>query len=196
MGPLIPNGVIPTEWNFVIAIFIGIAFGYILEASGFSSSRKLAGIFYGYDFVVLKVFFTAVLVSVIGIYYMDYLGFLNISQLYIHPTYLWASIVGGIVMGFGFVMGGFCPGTDLCAIAIGKIDAMAYGVGILIGVFVFSEFFTFLEPMFDGSYLGHITVVDTLGISPYWFIFLFSILSIVLFYIADLIRKKVKKVFY
>lgn len=196
MGPLIPNGVIPTEWNFVIATFIGIAFGYILEASGFSSSRKLAGIFYGYDFVVLKVFFTAVLVSVIGVYYMDYLGFLNISQLYIHPTYLWASIVGGIVMGFGFVMGGFCPGTDLCAIAIGKIDAMAYGVGILIGVFVFSEFFTFLEPMFDGSYLGHITVVDSLGISPYWFIFLFSILAIALFYIADLIRKKVKKVFY
>ncbi|MCF6167752.1 YeeE/YedE thiosulfate transporter family protein [Lutibacter sp.] len=196
MGPLIPNGVIPTEWNFVIAIFIGIAFGYILEASGFSSSRKLAGIFYGYDFVVLKVFFTAVLVAVIGIYYMDYLGFLNISQLYIHPTYLWSSIIGGTVMGFGFVMGGFCPGTDLCAIAIGKIDAMAYGVGILIGVFIFSEFFTFLEPMFEGSYLGHITVVDTLGISPYWFIFLFSILSIVLFYIADLIRKKVKKVFY
>ncbi|MFK5889261.1 MAG: YeeE/YedE thiosulfate transporter family protein [Flavobacteriaceae bacterium] len=196
MGPLIPNGLIPPEWNFVIAILIGIAFGYILEASGFSSSRKLAGVFYGYDFVVLKVFFTAALVSVIGIYYMDYLGWINIGQLYVHPTYLWGAIVGGIIMGLGFVMGGFCPGTSLTAVAIGKIDAMFYALGIMLGIFIFSEFFSFLEPYFNGSYLGHITLVDSLGISPYWFIFLFSILAIVSFYVADLVRKKVTKVFY
>ncbi len=48
MGPLIPNGYITGDWNFVIAILIGIAFGFILEASGFSASRNLAGVFYGY----------------------------------------------------------------------------------------------------------------------------------------------------
>ncbi len=68
MGPLIPNGVIPAEWDSIIAILIGIVFGFVLEASGFSSSRKLAGVFYGYDFAVLKVFFTAALVSLIGMY--------------------------------------------------------------------------------------------------------------------------------
>lgn len=196
MGPLIPNGIIPPEWDFVIALLIGIIFGYVLEASGFSSSRKLAGVFYGYDFVVLKVFFTAAVVAVIGIYYLDYLGFLDISKLYIHPTYLWAAIIGGIVMGLGFVLGGFCPGTSLCAVAIGKIDAMAYGVGILIGVFIFSEFFSFIQPLFDGSNYGAITLVDTLGISPYWFIFLFSLMAIIAFVISDLVRKKVKKIFY
>ncbi|NCP20806.1 MAG: sulfurtransferase [Flavobacteriales bacterium CG03_land_8_20_14_0_80_35_15] len=196
MGPLIPNGIIPPEWDFVIALLIGIIFGYVLEASGFSSSRKLAGVFYGYDFVVLKVFFTAAVVAVIGIYYLDYLGFIDISKLYIHPTYLWAAIVGGIVMGLGFILGGFCPGTSLCAVAIGKIDAMAYGVGILIGVFIFSEFFSFIQPLFDGSNYGAITLVDTLGISPYWFIFLFSLVAIIAFVISDLVRKKVKKIFY
>jgi len=196
MGPLIPNGIIPPEWDFVIALLIGIIFGYVLEASGFSSSRKLAGVFYGYDFVVLKVFFTAAVVAVIGIYFLDYLGFIDISKLYIHPTYLWAAIVGGIVMGLGFILGGFCPGTSLCAVAIGKIDAMAYGVGILIGVFIFSEFFSFIQPLFDGSNYGAITLVDTLGISPYWFIFLFSLVAIIAFVISDLVRKKVKKIFY
>ncbi len=107
MGPLIPNGIIATEWNYVIAIFIGMAFGYILEASGFSSSRKLAGVFYGYDFVVLKVFFTAAVVAVIGLYYLDYLNWVDIAQLYVHPTYLWAAIIGGVIMGFGFLAGGF-----------------------------------------------------------------------------------------
>lgn len=196
MGPLIPNGVIPFEWNFVIAILIGIVFGYILESSGFSSSRKLAGLFYGYDFVVLKVFFTAAIVSLIGIYYMDYLGLINVGQLYIHPTYLYGAIGGGIIMGIGFVMGGFCPGTSLCAVAIGKIDAMAYGLGIMIGVLIFSEFFSFLEPYFDGAYLGHITLVDSLGVNPYWFIFLFTVTAVILFFIVDMIRKRVKKVFY
>ena len=112
MGPLIPNELIPSEWNFVIALLIGMAFGFILESSGFSSSRKLAGVFYGYDFAVLKVFLTAGIVAVIGLYYMDYLSWVDIKQLYIQPTYLWGAIVGGMIMGVGFLAGGFCPGTS------------------------------------------------------------------------------------
>lgn len=196
MGPLIPNGMIPIEWDSIIAILIGIAFGFILEASGFSSSRKLAGVFYGYDFAVLKVFFTAAAVSLIGIFYMDYLGYLNISQLYVHPTYLWGAIIGGVIMGVGFVAGGFCPGTSLCAVAIGKLDAWIYVVGILIGIFLFSELFTFFEPIYNGYYFGNITLVDSFEWNPYWIIFIFSIIAIVAFAVSDVVSKKVKKVFY
>lgn len=196
MGPLIPNGLIPLEWNYVIAILIGMAFGYILEASGFSSSRKLAGVFYGYDFVVLKVFFTSAVVAVLGIFYMDYLNLVDITQLYVHPTYLWAAIIGGIIMGFGFLAGGFCPGTSLCAVAIGKIDGIVFTIGLMIGIFIFAELFDVLEPLFVGSNLGNITLVDSLNISPYWIIFIFTIIALVSFVISDIIRKKVKKVFY
>jgi hypothetical protein len=196
MGPLIPNNLIPLEWNSIIAILIGIAFGFVLEASGFSSSRKLAGVFYGYDFAVLKVFFTAAVVSVIGLYYMDYLGYLDITQLYVHPTYLWAAIIGGAIMGVGFVAGGFCPGTSLCAVAIGKLDAWVYVGGILIGIFMFSELFNFIEPIYDGYFLGNITLIDSFNWNPYWFIFIFSIIAIFAFAVSDMVRKKVKKVFY
>ncbi|HMQ44080.1 YeeE/YedE thiosulfate transporter family protein [Mariniflexile maritimum] len=196
MGPLIPNHLIPIEWNSIIAIIIGIAFGFVLEASGFSSSRKLAGVFYGYDFAVLKVFFTAAIVSVIGLYYMDYLGYLDITQLYVHPTYLWAAIIGGVIMGVGFVAGGFCPGTSLCAVAIGKLDAWVYVGGILLGIFMFSELFNVIEPIYDGYFLGNITLIDSFDWNPYWFIFIFSIIAIVAFAVADMVRKKVKKVFY
>ena len=196
MGPLIPNGLIPLEWNYVIAILIGMAFGYILEASGFSSSRKLAGVFYGYDFVVLKVFFTSAVVAVLGIFYMDYLNLVDITQLYVHPTYLWAAIIGGMVMGVGFLAGGFCPGTSLCAVAIGKIDGIVFTIGLMIGIFIFAELFSVLEPLFVGSNLGNITLVDSLNISPYWIIFIFTIIALVSFVISDIVRKKVKKVFY
>ena len=196
MGPLIPNGLIPIEWNFVIAILIGIAFGYIMEATGFSSSRKLAGVFYGYDFAVLKVFFTAAVVSVIGLYYMDYLNFVDISQLYVQPTYLWAAIIGGMIMGVGFLSGGFCPGTSLCAVAIGKIDGMVFTVGLMIGILIFSESFSVLEPFFEGSNLGHVTLVDSLGLSPYWIILTITVIALIAFAFSDWVRSKVKKVFY
>lgn len=196
MGPLIPNGIIPIEWDSIIAMFIGIVFGFVLESSGFSSSRKLAGVFYGYDFAVLKVFFTAAVVSVIGIYYMDYLGYLDINQLYVHPTYLWGAIIGGVIMGVGFVAGGFCPGTSLCAVAIGKLDAWVYVLGIMVGVFIFSELYTFFEPIYAGYSFGNITLIDSFDWNPYWFIFIFSIIAIVAFVVSDMVRKHVKKVFY
>ena len=196
MGPLIPNGLIPTDWNYIIAILIGFAFGFILEASGFSSSRKLVGVFYGYDFAVLKVFFTATVVSVIGLYYLDYLNWLDISQLYVQPTYLWSAIIGGMVMGIGFLAGGFCPGTSLCAVAIGKIDGIVFTVGLMIGVFIFSESFENLEYFFEATNLGHVTLADVLNISPYWIIFIFTIVALFAFSVSDKVRAKVKKVFY
>lgn len=196
MGPLIPNELISFEWNFIIAIIIGICFGFILEASGFSSSRKLAGVFYGYDFAVLKVFFTATLVSAIGILYLDYLGYLDMTMLYIHPTYLWGAIIGGAIMGVGFVAAGFCPGTSLCAVAIGKIDAIVYVLGIMVGVFVFSLLYNVLEPIYNGYYQGNVTLMESFNVDPYWFVFLFTIAAVIIFALSDVIRKRVKKVFY
>jgi hypothetical protein len=196
MGPIIPNELIPVEWNFVIAILIGMAFGFILESSGFSSSRKLAGVFYGYDFAVLKVFLTAAVVALIGLYYMDYLNWVDIKQLYVQPTYLWAAIIGGMIMGVGFVTGGFCPGTSLCAVAIGKIDGMVYTLGLFIGILIFSEFFSFLEPLFEKSNLGHITMDQTFNISPYWIILIFTVIALLAFNVADIVRNRVKKIFY
>ncbi len=196
MGPIIPNELIPAEWNFVIAILIGIAFGFIMEASGFSSSRKLVGVFYGYDFAVLKVFLTATLVAVIGLHYMDHLHWINMEQLYVQPTYVWPAIVGGFIMGIGFLSGGFCPGTSLCAVGIGKIDGMVFTLGLFIGIFVFSESFEWLEPLYESSFLGHITLDESLSTSPYLIIFIFTIISIIAFFISDLIRKRVGKNFY
>lgn len=196
MGPIIPNELISVEWNFVIAILIGMAFGFILESSGFSSSRKLAGVFYGYDFAVLKVFLTACIVALIGLFYMDYLNWIDMSQLYVQPLYLWGAIIGGIIMGVGFLAGGFCPGTSLCAVAIGKIDGIVYTAGLFIGILIFSEMFSFLEPLFEKSNMGHVTMDETLNVSPYWIILVFTVLALLAFFVSDIIRKRVKKVFY
>lgn len=196
MGPLIPNGIIPEQWDYVIALLIGLAFGYILEASGFSSSRKLVGVFYGYDFAVLKVFFTAALVSMIGLYYMDYLSWVDVAALYVHPTFMQSAIIGGIIMGVGFLAGGFCPGTSLTGVAIGKMDAMIFTLGLLIGIFIFSELYSVLSPMLSKGDYGNITLDKSIGIPADIIILSIAILALAAFYFSDLVRAKVKKVFY
>lgn len=196
MGPLIPLGIIPEQWNSVIAVIIGIAFGFVLEGSGFSSSRKIVGLFYGYDFTVLRVFFTAAVTAAIGILYFDYLGWMNMSMLYIHPTYVTAAIVGGLIMGLGFITGGFCPGTSICAASIGKIDGIVFTIGLMIGIFIFSEAYSWLEELYNGNFLGYVKVSEVLGISDQLFTVLFAIVALVAFYVTALIRKRVKEVNY
>ena len=104
-APLIPLEQIPEAWNNVIAVLLGMGFGFTLEASGFSSSRKIMGTFFGYDFVVLRVFFTAAITAMTGIIYFDYMGWMDASLLYINPYYVMSAIIGGIVMGLGFALG-------------------------------------------------------------------------------------------
>lgn len=194
MGPLVPYGIISGEFNFIIAIIIGIAFGFILEQAGFGSSRKLAGVFYGYDFVVLRVFFTAAITAMLGLIFMNYFGVIDISMVYVNPTFVWATIIGGVIMGVGFVVGGFCPGTSLAGAATGKIDAMFFIGGILLGVFIFAEFYPVFEPLHTSSALGPVKIYNTLGMSQGLFAFLLIIVAVVAFYVTRRIENKINKI--
>lgn len=194
MGPLIPQEIISPQWSNVIALLLGIAFGFILESSGFSSSRKLAGVFYGYDFVVLRVFFTAAITAMLGLLYFNHLGWIDMSFVYINPTFLTSSIVGGLVMGLGFIMGGYCPGTSVCGAGIGKIDAMVFTGGLFIGIFLFSEAFPFFENFYYKGDMGNPLVYDVLGISAELFVFLLILVALAAFYFTSKIEKRINKV--
>ena len=195
MGPLIPE-ILSDQWNNIIAIFTGMAFGFVLESSGFSSSRKLVGVFYGYDFAVLRVFFTAAITASIGLLFMDYFGWIDMAALDGLPARVWPIIVGGLIMGMGFVTGGFCPGTCITAIGIGKLDGYVFFGGIILGVFVFSETFPLFENFYNSSNLGDVTVPEYFNINPYWFTVGISMIAIIACHATMLIRKNIKSVEY
>jgi len=190
MGPISSYFVFPEWLNMLTAFLIGTGFGFALEQGGFSSSRKLAGMFYGYDTTVLKVFFTAAIVAMIGSQLMNYLGLLNLNQVYVNEFYVTASIVGGIIMGAGFIMGGFCPGTGLCAMSIGKIDAIVFVAGGMAGAFVFAETYPYIQEMANARYRGPVRINESLGISPGLFALLMISAAAVMFWIAELAEKK------
>ena len=93
--------------GLVIAFIIGILFGFTLERAGFGSSRKLALQFYFRDMTVLKVMFTAIVVAMVGILFLNLADILDISRIYLNPTYLIPQVLGGVIMGAGFVIGGY-----------------------------------------------------------------------------------------
>jgi hypothetical protein len=179
------------EWlDLLLALLIGIGFGFALEQAGFSSSRKLAGMFYGYDTTVIKVFFTAAIVALIGSQLLSYFGLLNLNLVFVNEFYVTASIVGGIIMGAGFIMGGFCPGTGLSALSIGKIDAMVFFLGGLTGAFLFAESKLSMQELANQSYKGPVKINEAMGISPGLFTLLLIIAAVAMFWAAEFAEKK------
>ena len=196
IGPIISSGIVSQAWDNIFAVLIGMGFGFALESSGFSSSRKIIGTFFGYDFVVVKVFFTAAIVASMGLLYLSYFGLVDYSLLYIQPTFLTSAIVGGIIMGIGFSMGGFCPGTSLCAAAVGRLDGLVFFGGMFLGVFLFSESFPIFENMYYSGSQGAKMINSVLGISPELFTFFLVLAAVGMFFGAAWVQKKVKKVEY
>ena len=194
MAPLITPG---SEFDLMWAFFIGIGFGFLLEAAGFSTSRKLVGLFYGYDFTVLKVFFTAAVTAATGLLVLNQMGIVDYGAIYVPTTFLWPTVVGGLIMGLGFIIGGFCPGTSVCAAAIGKLDALAFVGGIFLGILFYTLTFESVWMEFrKTSNLGILLMSDVMGVSYGVSVLIFSIVAISTFVIVSKIKEKVADVEY
>ena len=190
MGPVTSAFSIPEWLDLLMAFIIGTGFGFALEQAGFSSSRKLVGMFYGYDTIVLKVFFTAAIFALTGSQLLGYFGLLNLNQVYVNEFYPLAALTGGIIMGAGFIMGGFCPGTGLCAMSTGKIDAMVFIAGGLAGAFLFAETYPLIQGLADAGFKGAVRINDVFGLSQGMFSFLLITAAIFMFWLAEKAERK------
>ena len=193
MGPLVPF-IISNEFNLIIALIAGIGFGFVLEQAGFSSTKKLVGLFYGYDFTVLKVFFTAGVTAMIGVLLLAQWGLLDLSLIYINPTFLWSALLGGAIMGVGFIIGGFCPGTSVCAASIGKLDGVAFVFGGGLGVIAFAEGYPLVKSIYLSEAWGGVLMNEMLGMSKIIFAVLLTAVAFIAFYFTGLLENRVNGV--
>jgi rhodanese-related sulfurtransferase len=168
---------------------IGFGFGAALEMGGFGDTRKLAGQFYFKDMTVLKVMFTGIAVAAVLVALATSFGLLDLSRVFVNPTYLWPGIVGGLIMGVGFVIGGFCPGTSLVAASTLKIDGMVFLLGALLGVWLFGETVGSFQPFWLSSYMGRFTLPDWLGLPVGVTVLLVVVMALFLFWAGDLAQQ-------
>ena len=170
------------EWSLgadlAIALALGAGFGFCLERAGFGNARKLTAVFYLYDMAVVKVMFTAIVTAMTGIALLSAVGAVDVSEFYVEPTALSAQVAGGLLFGAGFMIGGYCPGTSMAAIATGRKDGLAFALGMLAGVWGYAELTPGLENWIQSNGHGELLLPDLTGIGMAWWTVAFIVFLI------------------
>lgn len=191
MAPFpLPLAEIMGHWGqYIIYLVIGIAFGFALEMSGFANAPLLAAQFYFKNMTVLKVMFGAIVTAMVLVFLSAAVGLLDYNLVYVNETYLWPGIIGGLIMGVGFIIGGYCPGTSVVGAAVGKIDGILFVLGVLFGIFAFGETVGFYEAFWHSSYLGRFTIPEWLGLPYGVVVVLIVLMALFMFWGAEQLEK-------
>jgi uncharacterized membrane protein YedE/YeeE len=154
------------ETRLLTAIIIGGLFGFALERGGFGNARKLVGQFYLHDMTVFKVMFTAIIVAMVGLFTLAEFGIVDLAAVWINPTFIWSQVIGGFLLGVGFITSGLCPGTSVVSAASGRIDAWVAFAGIFFGTLVFTVLVEIpaVDKLYHAGSMGTSLLPDLLGI--------------------------------
>ena len=164
-APFFELGAFGETESLVIAMFIGIAFGWVLEQSGMGSARKLAGQFYLRDLTVFKVMFTAIVTAMLGVFWLGWLGVVDVSRIYVPETLILPQLAGGLIFGAGFAIAGLCPGTSCVSAATGRADGLAVVIGMFAGVLTMGALLGRLAGFYGSTARGAFTLPDVFGLS-------------------------------
>lgn len=184
-APFYQFGLFGNDTALLFAVLVGIGFGFFLEQSGFGSSVKLAQQFYFRDLTVFKVMFTAIITAMFGLFWLSWFGVIDLSLVRVLPTYLVPQLVGGLVFGVGFVMGGYCPGTCCVASITGKMDAWIHLFGMFAGIFLFAELFPYIGNWYSSTSMGEITLSQMFNLSQGTTVMLIVFLALLGFFGAE-----------
>ncbi len=189
-APFYQFGLFGDQVSLIVAFVIGIGFGFFLERAGFGVSRKLAAQFYLRDMSVLKVMFTAIITAMTGLYLLSRMGFVDLSLVYLVPTFVVPQIVGGLLLGFGFVIGGYCPGTSCVSAVTGRIDGMVYVAGMVAGVLGLAEVYPHMQGFVNSTPMGQITLPKLFDLPYGLLVFAAVLMALAAFMAAEWAEKK------
>jgi len=155
------------ELGLVVAVLIGFAFGFVLERAGFGRGDKLAAQFYFYDMTVFKVMFSAIVTAMLGVMVASGVGLVDLKVLSegaVSTTYLWSMIIGGVLLGFGFIISGYCPGTSAVAASSGSLDGLFTFLGVIGGSMLYAEAYPVLGKLYGLGDKGQLFLYDLLKV--------------------------------
>lgn len=185
----------PEVWlAYTFAILSGFGFGFVLERAGFGSSRKLAAQFYLRDMRVLKVMFSAIVTAMLGLVVLRAVGLVDMEAIYVNPTFLGPQVVGGLIFGVGFAVGGYCPGTAIVAGVTGKVDAMVFLGGVSAGILGYAGVYGRIERFATSGGGKRLFLMDWLHLSYGTVAILVTFLALGMFAGAEWIERKMRGV--
>lgn len=189
-APLYELGWLSDGTSLVVALMVGVVFGWFLERGGMGNARKLAAQFYFRDMTVFKLLFSAVITAMLGVFWLTRTGWLEPALIYVPPTWIVPQLLGGLIFGLGFVMGGLCPGTSCVAISSGRLDGLALLAGMLFGILLFGEAFPVVEGLYESTPAGTLTVPELIGMPYHVTVLLVTALGIGAFRLAESVERR------
>ncbi|MFO7894166.1 MAG: YeeE/YedE thiosulfate transporter family protein [Longimicrobiales bacterium] len=192
MSDIFPLAFQNAEVQLLTAVVLGFLFGFSLERGGFGNARKLAGQFYLHDMTVFKVMFTAILVAMVGFYTLAGLGWVDMARMWVNPTFMWAQVVGGFVLGMGFIMSGLCPGTSVVSAASGRWDGVVTIAGIFLGTGIFAvaiDGFPGLAALYTSGSMGVSVLPELFGLPPLPFVLVIVLVAATAFIGAEAVEE-------
>jgi hypothetical protein len=166
--------------GMVSGLVCGALFGWVLESAGFGSPCKLTGQFRLSDWSVLKVMFTAIVVAAAGLLGLQAMGWLQPDAVFVPSAMVVAAAVGGLLVGAGFAVGGYCPGTSVVGLFSGRLDAGVFLIGLLLGTFAFAGLYgpAVEAVMAAGEVMAGDSLPDAYGV-PGWLVVLAMAMALV-----------------
>jgi len=171
--------------DLAMAVPIGFAFGWSLECAGLGDARKLSGQFYLRDFTVIKVMLTAIVVAMLGTFWLARFGVIDLGALYLPETFLVPQIAGGLIFGAGFALSGLCPGTACVAAASGRFDGMAAIAGLFAGMLLTGLSLPSIKGFYGSTALGVLTLPELAGLSYGLVVAVVTVLAIAVFLVIE-----------
>ncbi len=143
------------------AVFLGFIFGFILQKSGAANPERIIGMLRLRDLHLMKAIFLGIGISSLGLFAMMAAGIIDPGHLSVKSSYV-GVVVGGVLLGAGWAISGFCPGTGVVAVGSGRKDAMIFILGGLVGAIIFTLSYASLKGTFLFNKLGgKVTLVAT-----------------------------------
>ncbi len=131
-----------------LAIILGILFGFALQRVGATNPQNIINMMRLKDLHLMKAIFFAIGISSTLLFLLMAVGIIDVGHLSVKSSYI-GVIVGGGLLGLGFAVAGYCPGTGLTALADGRKDALIFILGGLIGALIY----TLIYGSIQGSWL-------------------------------------------
>lgn len=147
----------------IVGLLMGIVFGFALEKSRVFEPGMIVGQMQLRNFIMLKVFLTAVATGAVVLAVLNGFGFVKLQP---KAALYAADLVGGLILGAGITLAGACPGTTLAQVGAGYRDAWFTLAGGLCGAVAFSYAQPTLAPFLSAGD-GKLIFSDLFGIS-FW----------------------------
>jgi uncharacterized protein len=147
-----------------VGLAMGIVFGFALEKSRVFEPGMIVGQMQLRNFIMLKVFLTAVATGAVVLAVLNGVGMVKLQP---KAALYAADTAGGLILGAGIALAGACPGTTLAQVGAGYRDALFTLLGGICGAVAFSYAQPALEKPFLAVGQGKLVLSDLIGV-PYW----------------------------